>query len=126
MTFNAALRDDRISAPWVVAGPINGELFTLYRKVLAPTLAKREVVIVDKLGSHKRKARNAVRAAGAHVLFLPLYKARPHPFAKLKHLMRAAQRRDVEATWPTLGELLDVFSKEGMRQLFQESAYVSV
>ena len=37
MTFIAALRCDRISAPWVIDGPINGELFTLYvEKVLAP------------------------------------------------------------------------------------------
>jgi hypothetical protein len=56
MTFIAALRYDRISAPWVIDGPINGELFTLYvEKVLAPTLAKGEVVILDNLGSHKGK-----------------------------------------------------------------------
>src|SRR5438128_1247946 len=48
MTFIAALRHDRISAPWVIDGPINGELFTLYvEQVLAPTLAKGELVILD-------------------------------------------------------------------------------
>jgi hypothetical protein len=62
MTFIVALRYDRISAPWV----ISGELFTLYvDKVLAPTLAKGEVVILDNLGSHKGKpARNSIRARG--------------------------------------------------------------
>ena len=56
MTFIAALRHDRISAPWVIDGPINGELFTLYvEQVLAPTLAKGELVILDNLGSHKGK-----------------------------------------------------------------------
>jgi hypothetical protein len=54
MTFIAALRHDRISAPWVIDGPINGEFFTLYvEKVLAPTLAKGEVVILDNLGSRQ-------------------------------------------------------------------------
>jgi hypothetical protein len=54
MTFIAALRYDRISAPWVIDGPINGELFTLYaEQVLAPTLAKGELVILDDLGSHR-------------------------------------------------------------------------
>ena len=105
MTFIAALRYDRISAPWVIDGPINGELFTLYvEKVLAPTLAKGEVVILDNLGSHKGKpARNAIRAKGAHLLFLPPYSPDLNPieqvFAKLKHLIRAAEPRDVEATW---------------------------
>ena len=100
MTFIAALRYDRISAPWVIDGPINGELFTLYvEKVLAPTLAKGEVVILDNLGSHKGKpARNAIRTKGAHLLFLPPYSPDLNPieqvFAKLKHLVRAAEPRD--------------------------------
>ena len=61
MTFLAALRHDRIDAPWVIDGPINGELFRLYvEKVLAPTLQPGDIVILDNLGSHKSKA---VRAA---------------------------------------------------------------
>ena len=64
MTFIAALRYDHISAPWVIDGPINGKLFTLYvEKELAPTLAKGDIVILDNLGSHKgKKARDAIRA----------------------------------------------------------------
>ena len=95
MTFIAALRHDRISAPWVIDGPINGAFFTLYvEKVLVPTLAKGEVVILDNLGSHKGKpASNAIRDNGAHLFFLPPYSPDLNPieqvFAKLKHLMRA-------------------------------------
>ena len=45
LTFIAALRHDRIDAPWVIDGPINGELFGLYiEKVLAPTLSPGESV----------------------------------------------------------------------------------
>jgi hypothetical protein len=41
MTFLAALRHDRIDAPWVIDGPIDGELFSAYvEKVLAPTLVQ--------------------------------------------------------------------------------------
>jgi transposase len=132
MTFIAALRHDRISAPWVIDGPINGELFTLYvEKVLAPTLAKGEVVILDNLGSHKGKpARNAIRARGAHLLFLPPYSPDLNPieqvFAKLKHLMRAAEPRDIEATWRKVGELLDLFSEEECGNYLKNSGYVSV
>ncbi|MCK1636935.1 IS630 family transposase [Bradyrhizobium sp. 157] len=119
LTFIAALRYDRISAPWVIDGPINGELFTLYvEKVLAPTLAKGKVAILDNLSAvHKGKlARNAIRATGAHLLFLPPYSPDLNPieqlFAKLKHLIRAAEPRDVEAMWRRVGELLDLFSSE--------------
>jgi transposase len=89
LTFIAALRHDRIDAPWVIDGPINGELFGLYiEKVLAPTLAPGDVVVLDNLGSHKGKAaRAAVRARGAHLIFLPPYSPDLNPieqvFAKL-------------------------------------------
>ena len=60
LTFIAALRHDRIDAPCVIDGPINGELFQLYvEKVLAPTLSRGDVVILDNLGSHKTKAARA-------------------------------------------------------------------
>ena len=132
MTFIAALRHDRISAPWVIDSPINGELFTLYvEKVLAPTLTKGEVVVLDNLGSHKGKpARDAIRAKGAHLLFLPPYSPDLNPieqvFAKLKHLIRAAEPRDVEATWRKVGELLKLFSVDECANYLKNSGYVSV
>jgi transposase len=132
MTFIAALRHDRISASWVIDGPINGELFTLYvEKVLALTLAKGEIVILDNLGSHKGKpARDAIGAKGAHLFFLPPYSPDLNPieqvFAKIKHLPRAAQPRDVEATWRKVGDLLNLFSKDECANYFKNSGYVSV
>jgi transposase len=132
MTFIAALRLDRITAPWIIDGPINGELFTIYAtEVLAPTLAKGDIVILDNLGSHKGKAaRNAIRAKGAHLIFLPPYSPDLNPieqvFAKLKHLLRGAQPRDVEATWRKVGELLDLFSPRECQNYLKNSGYVSV
>ncbi len=50
MTFVAALRHDRIEAPFVLDGPINGECFKTYvEKVLAPTLAPGDLVIMCKI-----------------------------------------------------------------------------
>jgi transposase len=132
MTFVAALRHDRISAPWVIDGPINGELFTVYvEQVLAPTLAKGDIVILDNLGSHKAKAaRNSIRARGAHLIFLPPYSPDLNPieqvFAKLKHLLRDAEPRDVEATWRKVGELLTLFSPDECANYLKNSGYVSV
>ena len=85
LTFIAALRCDRVDAPWVIDGPINGELFTLYvEKVLGPTLAKGDLVILDNLGSHEgQAARRAIRAVGAHLLFLPPYSPDLNPIEQL-------------------------------------------
>jgi len=98
--------------------------------VSAPTLAKGEVVILDNLGSHKGKsARNAIRARGAHLLFLPPYSPDLNPieqvFAKLKHLLRAAETRHVEVAWRKLGELLDIFSEEECANYLKNSGYIS-
>jgi transposase len=88
-TFLAALRNDRIDAPCVFDGPINGERFLAYvEQFLVPTLKPNDMVVLDNLGSHKGKAvRNAIRAAGARLLFLPKYSPGLNPieqiFAKL-------------------------------------------
>ena len=73
LTFLAALRHDRIDAPCVLDGPINGQLFTAYvEQFLVPSLSPGDIVIMDNLGSHKGKAvRKAIRGAGAKLLFLP-------------------------------------------------------
>lgn len=67
MTLMAALRHDRITAPWFIEGPINGEAFLLYiEKVLVPTLRHGDIVIMHNLGSHKANGvRRVIRAAGA-------------------------------------------------------------
>jgi hypothetical protein len=54
LTFLAALRHDRIDAPCVLDGPINGESFKAYiEQFLVPTLKPGDIVIMDNLGSHK-------------------------------------------------------------------------
>ena len=113
LTFLAALRHDRIDAPCVLDGPINGQLFLAYvEQFLVPTLRKGDIVIMDNLGSHKGQAvRQAIRGCGAKLLFLPPYSPDLNPieqvFAKLKTLLRKAEERSVEATWKRIGSLLD-------------------
>jgi transposase len=54
LTFLAGLRHDRIVAPFVLDGPINGTAFTAWvEQCLAPTLNRGDIVILDNLGSHK-------------------------------------------------------------------------
>ena len=130
MTFLAALRHDRIEAPWVLDGPINGERFTIYvEKVLVPTLKPGDIVIMDNLGSHKRQAvRRAIRAAGAQLFFLPKYSPDLNPieqvFAKLKHLLRKELPRTVEAVWAAIGQLLlGTFVPQECANYFTNSGY---
>jgi len=131
LTFLAALRHDRIEAPCVIDGPINGESFLAYvEQVLVPTLKHGDIVIMDNLGSHKGKAvRRAIRAAGARLFFLPPYSPDLNPieqvFAKLKTLLRKAAERTVEATWQRIGTLLNAFPPQECASYLRNAGYAS-
>jgi transposase len=130
-TFLAALRHDRIVAPWLVEGPIDGESFRTYvEKVLVPTLRDGDIVILDNLGSHKGKAvRTLIRAAGARLFFLPKYSPDLNPieqvFAKLKHFLRKAAARTAETISAAIAEILPSFTPEECTNYFRNSGYGS-
>ena len=132
LTFLAALRCDRIDAPCVIDGPINGESFRAYvEQILLPTLAPGDIVIMDNLGSHKGRAiRNAIRSAGARRLLLPPYSPDLNPieqvFAKLKALLRKAGERTLEATWRRIGELLGRFTPAECANYLTNAGYASI
>ena len=132
LTFLAALRHDRIDAPVVIDGPINGHSFLAYvEQFLIPTLSPGDIVILDNLGSHKGEAvRQAIRTAGARLLFLPPYSPDLNPieqvFAKLKALLRKTAERSVEATWRRIGSLLDAFSAQECANYLRNSGYASI
>ena len=93
LTFVAALRGDRITAPCVFDGPINGLSFLAYvTQFLVPTLRPGDIVVMDNLGSHKGAAvRHAIRATGAKLFFLPPYSPDLNPVESRGNL--AARRR---------------------------------
>jgi transposase len=131
LTFLAALRCNRIEAPCVIDGPINGVSFRAYvEQFLVPTLSAGDIVIMDNLGSHKRQAiRQLIRAAGAKLFFLPPYSPDLNPieqvFAKLKTLLRKADERSIEATWRRIGSLLDCFTPAECANYLKNSGYAS-
>ena len=132
MTFIAALRCDRIDAPCLFDGPINGEAFAAYvRDFLVPTLSPGDVVIMDNLGSHRGKAvRQAIREAGAKLIFLPKYSPDLNPieqvFSKLKHMLRRAQARSYDGLMGAIAELLDTYTSQECANYIQNSGYGAV
>lgn len=132
LTFLAALRCDRIDAPCVIDGPINGKSFLAYvEQILVPTLSAGDIVIMDNLGSHKGMAvRRAIRAAGARLFFLPPYSPDLNPieqvFSKLKTLLRKADQRTIEATWKRIGQLLNCFTPAECSNYLKNAGYASI
>ena len=105
LTFVAALRCDRITAPCVFDGRISHLSFLFYvTQFLAPSLPPGDVGVMDNLGSHKGAAvRHAIRATGAELFLLPLYSPDLNPIeqtsANLRTLLCKTAARSVEATY---------------------------
>ncbi len=130
-TFIAGLRHDSVTAPMVIDGAMNGEVFLAYvQKLLCPTLRAGDIVIADNLSSHKvAGVKEAIAARGATILYLPPYSPDLNPieklFAKLKALLRKAGERTVDALWAQIGKLLDTFSPDECRNYFACAGYVN-
>ena len=129
-TFVGALRRRRLTAPLVTDGPMDGEMFLAYvRQFLCPTLQPGDTVILDNLSSHKVKGvEKAITAIGATLLYLPPYSPDLNPierfFSKLKALLRKAARRDIDALWKEIGELLKTVSPTECTNFFDSCGYV--
>ena len=105
ITFVAGLRHDGIVAPFLIDGAMNGPIFLAYiEQCLAPTLGRRDIVIMDNLPAHKvAGVIEAIEALGASVLYLPSYSPDLNPieqfFSKLKALFdkRPSERYQISA-----------------------------
>jgi transposase len=130
-TFIAALRHDRLTAPMVANGPMDGEMFLAYvRTLLCPILMPGDLVIADNLSSHKvAGVTDAIEAVGAKLLLLPPYSPDFNPiekvFAKLKALLRQAAMRTTDDLWVEIGRLLTKITPRECGNYFGSCGYVN-
>jgi transposase len=128
-TFLAALRVSGLTAPLVVDGAINGEIFRGYvEQHLVPTLRPGDIVILDNLSAHKvAGVQKAIECAPAQLWYLPPYSPDFNPielvFAKLKRLLRSAADRTVDTLWRRCGELLDQSPETECRNYLRHCGY---
>ena len=101
ITFVAALRRNGMRAPCTVDGSMNGAKFLAYvEQCLAPTLKRKDIVMIDNLPAHKAAGiREAIEARGATLRYLPQYSPDLNPiempFSKLKASLRKAAERTI-------------------------------
>ena len=130
-TFIAGLRADGLTAPWVIPGAMDRNAFNQYVETqLVPTLRRGDVVILDNLAVHKSaRAKAALRACGARMLFLPQYSPDFNPiemaFSKLKAILRAASARTSDALVAALARACDLFAPAECLNYFNAAGYVS-
>lgn len=130
-TFVAALRHDRLTAPVVVDGAMNGALFLAYiQQQLVPTLSPGDIVVMDNLAAHKvAGVREAIQGAKATLVYLPPYSPDLNPielaFSKLKWLLRSAAKRTVEGLWTLLGTMPDHFPPQQCLAYLRHCGYAT-
>ena len=128
-TFVAALRSDRITAPFVIDAPMNGEIFLTYiKQCVVPTLSPGETVSMDNLPAHKVVGvREAIEATGAELWLLPPYSADLNPiessFHKLKAHLRKAGERTIPALWDRIGSIVQTFTPQECNNYFTHAGY---
>jgi transposase len=93
-TLVAGLRTTGITAPYVLDGALNGDIFRAYvEQSLAPTLSPGDIVVMDNLACHKVAGiQQAIESRDARLIYLPPYSPDLNPieqaFAKLKAMLR--------------------------------------
>jgi len=131
-TFIAALRHDRLSAPLLLDGPMEGAMFLAYvQQVLAPELQAGDIVICDNLSSHKvAGVSQAIETREASLLYLPAYSPDLNPiemaFSKLKAHLRQASKRSFEGLLKATASALDTFSPAHCYNFFRHAQYASI
>lgn len=128
-TMLAAMRIDGSTAPMVIEGPTDAEVFEAYvEQVLAGSLRPGDIVVMDNLAPHKKPAVIAmIEAAGAEVWFLPPYSPDFNPiekmWSKIKAFLRKAKARTWEALLAAIRAALQEVSDADARNWFASCGY---
>jgi transposase len=129
ITFVAALRHNGMTAPFVVDGPMTGQIFLAYVvQCLVPTLKRNQIVLMDNLSAHKAPGiREAIEAAGATLRYLPQYSPDLNPiemlFSKLKAILRKLAERTIPRLCRSIGAFIPTLTAREARNYFRHAGY---
>jgi transposase len=129
ITFVAALRRNGMRAPCTVDGSMNGAKFLAYvEQCLAPTLRRKDIVVIDNLPAHKAPGiREAIEARGATLRYLPQYSPDLNPiempFSKLKASLRKAAERTIPRLRRRIGRFSCTMTASEARNYFRQAGY---
>jgi len=132
ITFVAALRHNKMVAPMVIDGPIDGPPFVAYvGQCLAPMLKCNDIVVMDNLPAHKVPGvKEVIEAFGATVQYLPQYSPDLNPiempFSKFKAFLRKVSERTVRGLCRRIGSFVPTISRAECRNYFRHAGYASI
>ena len=112
-----------------VEGSTTARVFETYvERVLAPTLRRGEVVVMDNLSAHKgERVRELIEGRGCELFYLPSYSPDLNPieeaFSKMKGLLRKVEARSREALLEVLGAAISAITDRDARGFFEHCGY---
>jgi transposase len=112
-----------------VEGTTTSAVFETYvEQVLAPTLRRGQVVVMDNLSAHKgERVKELIEQRGCQLVYLPSYSADLNPieeaFSKIKGLVRKAEARTREALVEAIGSALSAITSRDARNFFEHCGY---
>jgi len=128
-TMISALRFDGSTADMVLDGATDGDAFLAYtQNILAPTLKRGDIVVMDNLRAHKiSRVVTAIEATGAVLWFLPPYSPDFNPiekmWSKIKAYLRKVKARTKEELWQAIGAALKTVTASDALGWFESCGY---
>jgi transposase len=112
-----------------VEGATNREVFETYvEQILAPTLRRGQVVVMDNLTAHKGpRVKELIEVRGCKLLYLPPYSPDFNPieeaFAKIKGIVRKAEARSREGLVEVIGAAISALTAQDAKGFFEHCGY---
>lgn len=132
ITFVAALRHNKMTAPMVVEGAMTGEMFLAYvEQCLVPTLKRNDIVVMDNCRVHLGSGiRKAIEKARATLRYLPKYSPDLNPiempYSKFKAFLRKVAARTVPALTRAIRSFIPQLSSKECANYFRHAGYASI
>lgn len=128
-TLIASLSLQGMGPAMVLPGATDTLAFDAYvRELLAPTLRRGQIVVLDNLSAHKSsRIVEAITARGCELWFLPSYSPDFSPieqaFSKLKNQWRKAEARTPEALLDVVSSSLPSITAQDARGFFRDCGF---
>lgn len=128
-TMLGAIAHDGVRALMTIEGATTAAVFEAFvESMLVPRLNPGDIVVMDNVGAHKPAyILERIRAAGAHVLFLPPYSPDLNPIElfwnKFKVLLKSMAPRTRQELDRAIARAMELTTLEDIAGWFQHCGY---
>jgi transposase len=132
ITFVAALRHNKMTAPMVIEGAMTGEMFLAYvEQCLVPTLRRNDIVVMDNCRVHMAPAiREAIEKARSTLRYLAKYSPDLNPiempYSKFKTFLRKVAARSVPGLTRAIRSFIPQLGPQECANYFSHAGYASI